>query len=382
MPNAAPKVAPKVVGALRGQARAGAQTAQRIKLAVCILARNCARRIPGNLRTLRALTKHFADARIYILEDGSTDATREVLEQCAAADPRIRLYGEPLIEAVRLRMQATHTAAPKKIQQKQYGAAAAQADDDLFVGPIAPYREAHAEAHSAAFARQKTRMERMALLRESILSAVEDDGFAPDVLMQLDIDVRNFSISGVLHCLASYGSWDAVFANGRMFSFCQNYFAYNLFYDSYALIPAEHAPVEAYVTRIHNQHRFAPLAAGEPLYPVRSAFGGIGLYAYNTMRGVSYYHSAAADNFEVCEHVSFHRALARRGVRRMYINPALTLYYNTFAEALLYAFGVKRISYGGAGWRFFIGAAHLALLPFIGAYKLCNKLMKRRAATS
>jgi len=62
-----------------------------------------------------------------------------------------------------------------------------------------------------------------------------------------------------------------------------------------------------------------PKPTDHPLIPVKSAFGGAGIYNTRKMELCRY--SSYINNIEICEHVPFNEELIKRGYR-MFINPA------------------------------------------------------------
>ena len=70
---------------------------------------------------------------------------------------------------------------------------------------------------------------------------------------------------------------------------------------------------------VHNKQYLIPSTL--PLLPVSSAFGGLGLYRTESLRGLRY------DAFDknrnlTCEHVSLHYQMLKRGAK-LFIDPAL-----------------------------------------------------------
>lgn len=60
---------------------------------------------------------------------------------------------------------------------------------------------------------------------------------------------------------------------------------------------------------------------GEPLVPVWSCFGGLGIYRTECLSAASYEGSD-------CEHVTLHRMLRERGYDRLFLNPSQIVLYS------------------------------------------------------
>lgn len=87
-------------------------------------------------------------------------------------------------------------------------------------------------------------------------------------------------------------------------------------YDVWAFRPAEATPAKRLVD--HNQ---LYLSRGEPLIPVLSCFGGLGVYRMECMRAAAY---GGGD----CEHVIFHSHLIAAGLDRLFLNPSQIVLYS------------------------------------------------------
>ncbi len=323
---------------------------QNKRLAVCVLARNCEKNIAANLRRLQKLKKHCADLRLYVIENDSSDNTRSVLQKYAhSTQLPLQLYDADICK---------------------------EAYAHFVGGALADFE---ALMHSNDRLLTESRMKRMALLRDGLLYAVKKDSFSPDVLVQLDIDVHWFDIQGIMHSFAHYDAWEALHANGRNFTFCRYHVSYNLFFDTYALLPYNTERTGRFIPHVYNQYVYAPLGKRQPLYPVHAACGGLSLQKYLLIANESYYKSGESCSFECCEHVSWYETLRKKYTTRIYINPSLMVHYNAFWKSFVYAVGVKKILYGGALWRYLIKTLRVFFLPLIYALKLFVKRKNKKA---
>ncbi len=326
----------------------GIKQAKNVQVAICCLARNCEKKIKHNMASILLLKKYFSAMQIYILENDSTDHTKETLQKYSSMHSYIHLYDFSLCkEAFR------NTIDLQKLKSIIH-------DEEKLL--------------------TKIRMMRMSILRDSILYAIKKTAFFPDIVIQIDIDVHSFSVKGILHSLAHYNTWDTICANGRSITFCQNQKSYNLFFDTFSFLPHNTKENKEYFEpRVDNQWIYSSIKKGQPLYPTRSGFGGISIYKYALIRNISYYDSVQLDNFTQCEHVSFYKSLRQQGYKKIYLNPSLLVYYNTFIGALIYAIGARNITYKGPFIKLFIRTLHFILLPIILLLRLFLKKKTNRS---
>jgi hypothetical protein len=118
----------------------------------------------------------------------------------------------------------------------------------------------------------------------------------------------------VAHTFGQDG-WDFVGANGIIYrrrGFNPNAIAH---YDAWAFrLDADFTPLTTkQVNRLLYQR-------GQPLVPVASCFGGVGIYRMPA------YLAGRYDGSDV-EHVTFHREMHRRGFDKTYLNPSLIAVY-------------------------------------------------------
>ena len=74
-----------------------------------------------------------------------------------------------------------------------------------------------------------------------------------------------------------------------------------------------------------------PLAKKMPLFAVQSAFGGVGIYRWDAVRGREYgvEENRGDGRVEVIsEHSFLHRRMIEAGRNRLFINPSMVVYYN------------------------------------------------------
>lgn len=237
------------------------------RVAITGLARNLGAVLPTTIARVERLGSLFADHRVIIYENDSTDDTKLILRSWAARNRRVRVTTEDCSDPVNPTTRCLH------------------------------------------------RIERMARYRTRCQDAVRATCPDYDFTIVVDLDVAGgWSEEGVANTFGHDG-WDFVGANGLIyrregldFNALRQYDMWALRFDE-ALTPLP--------TRDAHRYRFRP---GEPLVPVTSCFGGMGIYSMRAYLAGRY---AAAD----LEHAEFHRELRRRGFRRFFLNPSQVLVY-------------------------------------------------------
>lgn len=160
--------------------------------------------------------------------------------------------------------------------------------------------------------RDLARAQRMAGYRNQYLDWLRQQQPLPDVVLVLDMDLAGWSYEGLAHTFAHWGTWDMVGSNGLYY---HPHFPHPLYYDAWAYRAFGHdAPLP---TEVVNHFRWL---RGEPLVPLNSCFGGLGVYRTEALLRGRY------DGGD-CEHVHLHRRLRENGFGRIYLNPSqITVY--------------------------------------------------------
>jgi len=231
------------------------------------LARNVGRILPLTIRRVENLARCFADHRVVVYENDSTDDTRWLLSRWAGDDRRVEAVSEVL--------------------------------DD----PVNPTT------------RCLDRAERMATYRRRCQEVVLDRHGRFDAVIIVDFDVQGgFSIDGIASTFG-HRDWDFVGSNGLIcrrnglrMNALRQYDTWALRFDA-ALTPLSTRAVGGLVYE-----------RGEPLVPVTSCFGGLGIYTMDAYRIGRY---TGAD----LEHATFHRALLAAGRERLFLNPSQMVVY-------------------------------------------------------
>jgi hypothetical protein len=237
------------------------------KIAFLGTARDCASRLPSTLSKLGELTALFAQSQIVVYENDSKDGT----------DTLLATYAQ----------QGTLTAI-----------------QETGIATLLPLRT-----------------ERLAYGRNRLLDFVLG-GPSLDYVCWLDMDGlvdARFSVNGFLSNFQNESAWDAVFPISTP-----------LYYDIWALRDDVMCSGDVVWNSVHKYnaalstttthavvHQLAP-GNIHGWVPVKSAFGGLGLYKFD-MIGKGRY-SGLQGNAEICEHVPYHAGLIEAGAR-LYINP-------------------------------------------------------------
>ena len=255
----------------------GLNKMKRKKVIFAGLLRDGEKRIPSMIAKIEAVGKYWKDYRVVIVENDSTDRTRELLLEWRKYNPRVTVLGcGENVKTCKLQLPATpdHSWKPSRIRK-------------------------------------------MAHLRNIYMEYIQEKLFTWDYLFVIDMDiVGNLYIDGVadsvaqmennkeLDALASYGV--APRGNGWYF------------YDPFSHVEKGHSEIwnNAHEKLNHDaavwlQSRYS---YGDKLEYVRSSFGGATLYKLSKV--ISSRYDYAEDKY-ACEHVFFHKDL------NMAINPSM-----------------------------------------------------------
>ncbi len=238
-----------------------------MRVAITGLARNIGDVLPLTIERIERLASRFANYRVILYENDSTDETKPLLVRWANSNPRV----------------------------------------------IVTMEDCHDPANPTT--RCLARAERMARYRERCQALVLEHCKDFDATIVLDLDVAGgWSEDGVAN---SFGQrdWDFIGTNGLIYR--REGLRINALrqYDMWALRLDERlTPIPTAQASRYVYHR------GEPLVPVTSCFGGMGIYRMDAYRQGRY---GAAD----CEHAVFHRHLIEGGFCRLFLNPSQIVVY-------------------------------------------------------
>lgn len=163
------------------------------------------------------------------------------------------------------------------------------------------------------------RISHMAYLRNRLLEDIRKLP-APDLVMMIDVDIEDFDVEGIMDGIAhAPEGWGALFANGR--SMLPNHQYLNAQYDQYAYLACDEElgdlTYNVFTTRgLAKRGRALNKAVQSCAYhPVKSAFGGFGVYRYEAIKHLTYQTVMIDDRHQkaYCEHVPFHLDIIRQG---------------------------------------------------------------------
>jgi hypothetical protein len=235
----------------------GRERASRSRLVITMLARDAAEVLERlTIPAAEAIGAQFLDYRVYVYENDSQDQTPQILENWVATNPRVFAECED-----------------RKL--KRWPATRDPRRGDFLAGLRNRCRD--------YIARYWPRFE---------------------YVLILDADIGLYSLDGILNSLG-HDDWDAMGSNGLKL-----YHGRWVQTDAWAYRKrGDRRPLKC--TEVH------PILPqrGEPLLPVGSCFGGMGLYRAPAYLGARY---KGGD----CEHIAFHFAMSR-----VFLNPSQLVLY-------------------------------------------------------
>ena len=140
-----------------------------IKLAVCCLARDCARLMKSNIVRINGLQKYCKELVVFVVENDSTDNTRALLERWQR-NASFQIYLPNIYE---------------------YKKTLPDIDIDF-----------SSDKEMSGPPMYKTRVSRISFARDCYLDALEKSGFVPDYVVMCDIDIYHFSIQDIIRTIS------------------------------------------------------------------------------------------------------------------------------------------------------------------------------------
>ena len=264
---------------------------KKMRLAVCGLARNCASKLPATIRFIETLSTYFESTTIVVVENGSRDKTRAILNNWADSCSSLHIID----------------------------------------GKV-PGEENASDTNANPYYSVK-RVSRLAALRNQYLDFLKAQAVEPDFVLVLDFDVDRISLEGVLDSFTREADWDVATAYGYSLSptLLERY------HDTYALVPLGEENILQLETGLKAiQRNWKQDIASSELVRVYSAFGGLAIYKYKQIIDLRYTVCPNGDErVEArCEHFSIANELQNNGYQRIVINPKMHLRFQTIGDAL------------------------------------------------
>jgi hypothetical protein len=242
--------------------RRGSAAMAESSVVIAGLARNIGRILPAAIERTRRLCSLFADARVIVFENDSHDDTKRQLGRWATSDERVVAVSED-------------TSDP-------------------------PSQGIRCLERARRMARYRTRCQQLVLEHHP--------GFGFVIVVDFDAE-GGWSTDGIANTFG-HAAWDFVGANGLIYRRSGLDVNALRHYDSWALrFDSRRSPLRTVEAARLDYRR------GDPLVPVTSCFGGLGIYTTQAF---------AAGRYDSCdmEHVGFHASMAAAGFSRMFLNPS------------------------------------------------------------
>jgi hypothetical protein len=246
-------------------------------IVIAALARDCEQSLRVNIPLIESFRKQFLSSQVVVIENDSIDRTKDLLNDWKLSSNQVTIISNDY---------ETNTIPSKS---------------DSILNPMT-------SSH---------RIEKMLSYRNQYLDYISDLNQAIDFVIVIDIDVSEISMSGLIHVINAFDDkTGAIFSNG--ISVKQTVFGLSeIYYDIFAL----------YEYPQKDEYSYSPECLGrtfksinkkikrEPFYKVISAFGGVGVYNYQAIKGLRYKNvlNPLNEKESICEHIPFNQEIIRRG---------------------------------------------------------------------
>lgn len=243
---------------------------------VDLLARDCEEALLRNIPRIESLCSRFADYRIVTVENDSIDGTKRTLLDWAGKN------GNVVVDSF--------TNSSRRLADCSFA-----------------------------------RISWMASLRNRLLEDIMKLP-TPDLVVMMDVDICDFDIEGIVDGIShAPDDWGALMANGRLMLPNHQYNRYQ--YDQFAYMGYGEEMRDAIYFQPKRGRLLDAKVQQCDYLPVKSAFGGIGIYRYDAIRNLQYTAVMTDDGRQnaFCEHIPFHLDIMKQGYknyicRRMVVN--------------------------------------------------------------
>lgn len=263
-------------------------------VSICSIVRDCGRNLERNIPRVEYLRKFFKSSEVIVFENDSKDNTLKLLLKWEKDSTNVNVFTEKFKE------ETIPFSSP---------------------GDANPYFSRH-------------RIEKMTKYRNKYLEYINNNGFERDFVIVIDLDISGFRIDGLVNSFGFFPGWDCISANGISLSSKLSW----QYHDSYALI--EHQRIDETQTEDSiraYRSKYSFLKRGMPLIKVDSAFGGIAIYRWSSIKGIYYSCLNNSDTRVQCksEHVGLHKAMIQNGYSAICINPSMMVKYRSLSISFL-----------------------------------------------
>lgn len=260
---------------------------------ICALARDCGQSLKTNIPQIEELRTCFVQSQVVVVENDSTDNTKELLFNWKKEFPGITILSK-----------------------------------DYRSSTIPQKSSFHPHPSTSLY-----RISKMAYYRNKYINWIRESHTPFDLILIIDIDIQAFSIKGIIDSInEAPNDWGALFANGFTDTKVGSITMNTLYHDMFAYLE-ELPDSKPFLTtkKLFDYKKVMSSKLKESSFlPVVSAFGGIGIYKSEALEEINYRAEANEDKYieAVCEHVGFNMDVIRKGYKN-YISRQMTVYYGS-----------------------------------------------------
>jgi hypothetical protein len=248
-------------------------------IVIAALARNCEDSLRTNIPLIEQLRTKFLWSQVVVVENDSEDRTKDLLNDWKTNYRNVAII--------------SNNFGTKTIPDKS----------DSIKNPMTSYQ----------------RIDKMVLYRNLYLDQIREIKHPIDLVIIIDIDVIDISLTGLIDVINSFdddNETGAIFANGM--SVKKTPFGVSkIYYDTFAvweyplLNEFSHSP-ESLARTFKSINKNVKKSQ---LYRVISAFGGVGVYNYDAIKNLRYKTVLNPLNQQdaICEHIPFNHEIIKRG---------------------------------------------------------------------
>lgn len=275
--------------------RKGKENVRNKKIIFCGCIRNSASELYSNIPTIEKICSYFNDYRIIIVENNSTDKSKEVLIRWSQRNSKVIPLMFDFDESKYNEHKTPEGYHPAFIYKR--------------IIKLVDYRN---------------------IYMDYINSKLEFDS---DYITIIDYDLSTINVEGFLTSFGVDFDWDAVTANGYSYSPSLK----RRFHDTYPLFEVG-MPFKDSLEKIRiYQKIFEPLRKGMPFIRVASAYNGIAIFKSAVRKKLRY--QLLFNNYGgievLSEHVSIFKQMIEQGHDKIYINPNMEIYYQKISWQLI-----------------------------------------------